>query len=458
MLYDYMQTNKLFGMFFQKYLKVVSQQKLRKLSTYVLDNLIPKNEPILNYEHGSWESEKLLKALSVYKDQVFDIPIIIGDQEYRTDDIKYQLIPYNHKHKLAKFYYASPELIKKAINVSLNAQEEWDNQPYEKRAQIFLKAADLVSNRERMNLMAATMIGQAKTVVQAEIDTACELADFLRFNAYFGKKLQEYTPYSPPETRNSYRFRALEGFIAAISPFNFTAIGGNLASSTALMGNVVLWKPSDTAILSNYLTYKIFRECGLPSGVINFLPCDGPVFSSVITKSPSLAGINFTGSVATFRSIWLSISQNLISIGNWPRLVGECGGKNYHLVHASANMDHVINSTVRAAFEYGGQKCSACSILYIPKSKWNSYVKPKLMAAIQDIKIGDATDKNMFYSAVIDKKAFDKISGYIDFARNSSEYTIVSGGKCDDSKGYFIEPTMIETKNPKGKLMVEVHI
>ena len=307
-----------------------------------------------------------------------------------------------------------------------------------------------------MKLNAATMLGQGKTVIQAEIDAAAELADFFRFNAMFASELLDYQPISPnpSETLNTFRYRSLEGFVASISPFNFTAIGGNLASAPALMGNVVLWKPSDTAVLSNYVVFRLLEEAGFPPGVINFLPSDGPTFGDAVMSSPELSGINFTGSVATFRRLWKQTASNLDLYKGFPRLVGECGGKNYHLVHPSAQVDTVVPSTIRSAFEFSGQKCSACSRLYAPRSLW-SQIKEGLLETRKNIKLGSPLEYDTFLSAVIDEKAFDRITGYLNHAKSSSTLEILGGGNSDKSQGYMVEPTIVVTTDPRDKIMTE---
>lgn len=357
---------------------------------------------------------------------------------------------------MAKYYWATPDIISKAIQVAQARRANWERVPLNDKIKLFLKAADLVSGKYRFDLNATTMLGQSKTIIQAEIDAAAELADFFRFNAFFAKELLNYQPISekPNEVLNLFRYRGLEGFVAAISPFNFTAIGGNLAAAPTLVGNCVLWKPSDTALLSNYIIYQLLEEAGFPSGIISFLPSDGPVFGNVITKSSHLAAINFTGSVATFNHIWKEVANNLDLYNNYPRLIGECGGKNFHFVHSSANLDTVVNSTVRSAFEYSGQKCSACSRAYIPQSIW-SKLKPRLIEETKNLKLGSALDPKSFLSAVIDEKAFKRISSFIDHAKNSPNLEILVGGKCDNSKGYFIEPTILLTTDPTDKAIRE---
>jgi len=388
------------------------------------------------------------------RNEVARVPVVIGDKDYHTDDIRYQVMPFDHGTKLAQFSHASKELIQKAIDTAIGVREQWERRPLRDRVDILLRAADLAATKYRMDLNAATILGQGKTIVQAEIDAACELIDFFRFNAYFALELEKYKPISTKLSTNRMIYRGLEGFIAAVSPFNFTAIGGNLASCPALMGNVVLWKPSDTAVLSNYITYRILREAGVPPGVINFLPSHGPVFGDTVTSSPHLAAINFTGSVPTFRRLWKQVSDNLDRYAGFPRLVGECGGKNFHFIHSSADIDSVAACTIRGAFEYQGQKCSACARLYVPEGMW-SQLKPKLLQIRDQLKVGSPLEKGTFMTAVIDRPAFDRIKGYIEEAKTRSTLKIVAGGKCDDSKGYFVEPTIIECTDPSDKLMTQ---
>lgn len=425
------------------------------IQNYDFESFVAANEHMPSYGPDSPERKQLYEALNKYKDTTTDIPIVIGDEEFRTKDVRYQVMPFDHQKKTAKFYYATPDIIQKAIDNSLKARKQWELTPLEKRAEIFMTAAEMISKQKRMDVMATTMLGQAKNIWQAEIDAAAELVDFLRFNCQFSRDITRYQPLSPSESvNNSAIYRGCEGFWAAITPFNFTAIGGHLCSAPALMGNVSLWKPSDTAMLSNYTVFKIFREAGLPPGVINFVPADGPVFGDVITKSPHLAGVNFTGSVRTFKTIWKLVAQNLDNYVSYPRLIGECGGKNFHFVHKSADVKSVAVGTVRSAFEYGGQKCSACSRMYIPQSMWPE-VKQKMLDILKEIQLGSPLDNKIFLSAVIDDKAFNRIKSYIEYAKNSPNLSIVAGGKCDDSQGYFVQPTVIETSDPQDKIMQE---
>ncbi|XP_042238116.1 delta-1-pyrroline-5-carboxylate dehydrogenase, mitochondrial-like [Homarus americanus] len=432
----------------------------RASSTVVKDTQIPdfsvENEPLLDYLPGSPERAELEAAIAKHESQVVDVPIMIGDKEYRTDLVQHQVMPHKHSHKLAKFYYANSELVQKAIDTAMAARVSWEKVPLREKFDMWLKAADLMAGKYRQDLNATTMLGQSKTIIQAEIDAAAELIDFLRFNALYAKEGTKWQPISPAPnvTVNKLRLRGMEGFIAAVSPFNFTAIGGNLAYTPAMMGNVVLWKPSDTAILSNYTVYKIMREAGVPGGAVSFVPADGPVFGDTITKSPNLAALNFTGSVPTFQRLWSQVGQNLSKYKSFPRLVGECGGKNYHLVHPTADVTSVVNGTIRSAFEYCGQKCSACSRAYIPESLWPE-IKEKILAVHKELKVGDVREFDSFMSAVIDAKAFQRISSYIEHAKSSPNLSIITGGKCDDSYGYFIEPTIVQTKDPLDRIMTE---
>ncbi|XP_044762885.1 delta-1-pyrroline-5-carboxylate dehydrogenase, mitochondrial isoform X2 [Coccinella septempunctata] len=415
-----------------------------------------KNEPVLGYLKNSPERKQLEDAIKQLSSQVEDVPLVIGDKEYRTEDVRYQVMPHNHKHKIAKFYYANKELLNKAIQVATETQKKWDRVPIAERIKIWDRAATMMSKEWRARLNAATMLGQSKTMVQAEIDSAAELIDFFRFNSFFFKEAIKYQPISenPKETLNSMRYRGVDGFMAAVAPFNFTAIGGNLAYTPALAGNAVLWKPSDTALLSNWQIFKICREAGVPAGVVNFVPADGPVFGDTITASPYFAGLNFTGSVPTFQRLWNQVGQNLNKYINFPRLIGECGGKNYHFVHSSADVVSVVNGTIRSAFEYCGQKCSACARMYVPESLWPK-IKEGLIAERNKLKIGDPTEADSFMGAVIDARAYDRISGYINHAKTSKNLSIIAGGKCDNSVGYFIEPTIVQSTDPRDKIMTE---
>jgi len=406
------------------------------------------------YNPGTKEREELEKALEVYSSQVYDIPVVIGNEEIRAGRLESQLKPYDHKNAIAQYYQADEAVLNKAIDVGVKAFRAWDATPLEKRAEIFVQAAKLIRGKYRYEMLAATMLGQAKTAFQAEIDAVCELSDFYDFNAQWALEAQSWQPISTGNVTNSLVWRGLEGFWGAVAPFNFTAISGNLAGTLALMGNVVLWKPSHSAVLSSYLTFKILREAGLPPGVINFVPSRGPDFGNAITKSASLVGINFTGSCGTFDNLWNEVGKNIANYKSYPRLVGETGGKNYHFIHPSANLINAVNCTIRSAFEYSGQKCSACSRLYVPASLWPEF-KERMLTELKDVKVGSPLDPSSFTSAVIDARSFKKIKGYIDEAKSCPDVSVIAGGNCDGSVGYYIEPTVIETRDPKNKLMLE---
>ncbi|ESO03519.1 hypothetical protein HELRODRAFT_191851 [Helobdella robusta] len=436
--------------------KFLLAKPLRFYSSYTYQ---ATNEPILSYEKGTKERDSLIEKLKNYNSGIHEVPIVVGDKEYTTDIVKYQVKPHDHKSRLAKFYYADKALLNKAIDVSQCALRGWDLTPFEEKANIFAKAVDLIRGKYRFDLVASTMLGQGKTIVQAEIDAACELADFFSFNVKWANEARQWQPISAGKAVNRLEWRAMEGFWASISPFNFTAIGGHLAGAPAFMGNVVLWKPSDTAILSNYIVFKLLREAGLPPGVINFVPSDGPVFGDVITRSPFLAGVNFTGSSRTFEAIWRNVGDNISTYKSFPRLIGECGGKNYHLIHRSAVqsqecLEHIVNSTIRSAFEYSGQKCSACSRCYVPKSLWPRF-RDGLVDVVSGLRLGSPLDVGNFLSAVIDGNSYKKIRNYIDQAKKDGNLKIVCGGGYDESIGYYIQPTIIETTDPKNLLMYE---
>ncbi|XP_040567864.1 delta-1-pyrroline-5-carboxylate dehydrogenase, mitochondrial [Lepeophtheirus salmonis] len=415
-----------------------------------------KNEPILGYLPGSEERKEVEASLSKYANVTTECPIIIGGKEYRTDNVQYQVMPHDHSKKVAKFYYATPELINKAIETSLEAKKEWGRIPIQDRIDLFMKVSDQMSKEYRGDLNATTMLGQSKTIIQAEIDSACEIIDFFRFNCFFSKELLNYQPISedPSTTLNMMRYRSLDGFIASVSPFNFTAIAGNLAYTPSIMGNGTVWKPSDTAILSNHLIYEIFKKAGFPDGLVNFVPSDGLTFGKTITASPNLAAVNFTGSVPTFQWLWKAVGENISNYTGFPKLVGECGGKNYHFVHPSAEVETVVKSTIRSAFEYQGQKCSACSRVYAPKSLWPK-IKEGLIETQKSLKVGDVQEFDTFMSAVIDRKSFDRNKSYIDHAKSGPNTQIIAGGTYDDSKGFFIQPTIVETTDINDKIFKE---
>jgi 1-pyrroline-5-carboxylate dehydrogenase len=422
-------------------------------------SVIPKpyNEPLRDYKAGSDDALKLKQACEKLRKECPEIPCVVGGNEVKTGDVKQQLVPSEHKHVLCTFHQANEAVLKQAIQASIDAKEKWENLAFEDRAAIFLKAADLLATKYRYEILAATMLGQGKTVWQAEIDAAAETIDFFRFNV---KYAEEIYSMQPPENSkgvwNRVEYRPLEGYVVAISPFNFTAIGANLPTSPALMGNVVLWKPASTAILSNWIVFKVLREAGLPDGVINFLPGSGRMIGDVLMNSPHFAGLHFTGSTDVFNGIMFKVAQNLNNrlYRSYPRMVGETGGKDFHIAHKSADVEHLVNSTIRAAFEYQGQKCSACSRAYFPDNLWPQ-IKERLVAEVAKIKVGQVDDFKTFMSAVIDKNSFDNIKSYIEWAKSSSDCEIITGGKYDESVGYFIDPTIIVCKNPKAKVMEE---
>ncbi len=415
---------------------------------------LPANEPVKTYLKGSPEREALEAELKKQSSQVIDIPLIIGGKEVRTGNTGKVVMPHNHQHVLATYHKAGEKEVQMAIDAAMAAHKEWSELDWTVRATILLKIADLIAGKYRAVINASTMLGQSKNIYQSEIDAACELIDFLRYNAHFAGKLYGFQPKSGPGQINSVEYRALEGFVFALSPFNFTSIAANLNMSPILMGNVTVWKPATTAILSNFYLMKIFKEAGVPDGVINFLPGPGSVIGSVIFNSKYLAGVHFTGSNGTFNTLWKQVANNLEKYISYPRLVGETGGKDFIFVHPSAPVQEVATAAFCGAFEFQGQKCSAASRMYVPASLW-----PAILEGIKEqaaeIKMGDVCDPSNFVNAVIDEASFDNIVSYIDLARNSKDAKIVMGGKYDKSKGYFVHPTVIETTNPHFKSMVE---
>jgi 1-pyrroline-5-carboxylate dehydrogenase len=414
----------------------------------------PQNEPILTYAPGSKERAELKAELKNLKSQQIEVPIIIGGKEIRTGNLGEMRIPHDHGHVLGTFHKAGKEEVQMAIDAALEARKIWAETPWEQRVSIFLKAAELLSGPWRARLNAATMLGQSKVAHQAEIDSACELIDFWRFNSYYMAQLMSDQPYSPRGMWNREEYRPLEGFIFAVTPFNFTSIAGNLPTAPALVGNVVLWKPASSAVYSAYQLMLLLKEAGLPDGVINFVPGSGASVGRPALESPDLAGIHFTGSTATFQNMWRTVGNNISNMKYYPRIVGETGGKDFIFVHNKADIDGVVVAAIRGAFEYQGQKCSAASRMYMPKSRWDEF-KEKYTAEVAKIKMGDVEDFTNFMSAVIDKAAFESITEYIKYAQNSDEAEIITGGGFDDTKGYFIEPTTIVTKNPHFKTMEE---
>jgi 1-pyrroline-5-carboxylate dehydrogenase len=416
----------------------------------------PRNETVRDYAPGSADSASLRARIRLMKAEVTEIPVIIGGREIRGGQTVELRPPHDHERLLAICHQAREQDVQEAIAACLSARQAWADMPWEHRAAVFLKAADLLAGPWRDTVNAATMLGQSKTVHQAEIDAACELIDFWRFNARFMAEMMADQPRSTPGTWNRMEYRALEGFIYAVTPFNFTAIGGNLPTAPAMLGNVALWKPAGTSVLANYYTYRVLEAAGLPPGVINFLPGDGAAISRQVLAHPDLAGVHFTGSTTVFSSLWTTVAANMRTYRQYPRLVGETGGKDFIFVHPSARdmVPELVTATLRGAFEYQGQKCSAASRMYLPRSLWQAFREP-FTAAVGQVAMGDPTDPRNFMGAVIDRKAFDRIKGYIDYARASDEAEIVTGGGCDDAAGYFIEPTTILTTNPRFKTMEE---
>ena len=417
---------------------------------------IPKaiNEPIDSYAPGSKTRKTLLSTYESMLNDSIDIPMFINGQEIRTNDLRSCNPPHDHQTQIGQFHFGKKEHVENAIDASLKAHAEWSSLPWNERAAVFLRAADMVAGPYRAKINAATMLAQSKTVHQAEIDAACEFADFLRFNANFMQEIYENQPLSDSGLWNRMEYRSLEGFVVAITPFNFTAIAGNLPASAALMGNVVIWKPADSQIYSSWVIMEIFRKAGLPDGVINLVYSEGPDFGEVVFKHPSFAGLHFTGSTSVFKHLWKEIGKNIDIYKSYPRIVGETGGKDFILAHESADPYEVATGMSRGAFEFQGQKCSAASRAYIPSSIW-SEVKRILLEQVKSFKMGSPGDPSNFITAVIDEKAFDKISNYIDQVRSSDDAEIILGGEYNKSKGYFISPTLIETKNPHSKTMCE---
>lgn len=414
----------------------------------------PVNEPILSYALGSKERAAIKKALAEARATVLDIPMYIGAEEVRTENKKTLSPPHDHKHILAHYHMGDKSHVEQAINAALAAKELWANLSWENRASIFLKAADLLAGPYRSKINAATMLGQSKNAFQAEIDSACELIDFIRFNVHFMGEIYSEQPVSSPGVWNRMEYRPLEGFVFALTPFNFTAIAGNLPSSAALMGNTVVWKPANTQIYAANVIMQVFKEAGLPDGVINLVYVSGPDAGDVIFNHRDFAGIHFTGSTGVFQNIWKTIGNNIHKFRTYPRIVGETGGKDFIMVHKSANAKEVSTAMARGAFEYQGQKCSAASRCYIPSNLWDD-VKKYLIEDLKSFKMGPTEDLGNFINAVIDEKAFDSIAGYIEKAKQNPMNEIIAGGKYDKSKGYFIEPTVIVTKDASSITMCE---
>jgi 1-pyrroline-5-carboxylate dehydrogenase len=413
-----------------------------------------ENEPILSYGPGSPEREQLAQTLKAMKNQEVDIPMVIGGQNVFTDEKKSIAPPHEIKHTLGQYSKGSKQHVQQAIDAAMEAKPAWEAMAWQDRAAIFLKAADLISGPYRARMNAATMLGQSKNVYQAEIDAVAELADFLRFNVSFMTEMYNQQPESSPGVWNRMEYRALEGFVFALTPFNFTAIAGNLCAAPAMMGNVIVWKPAETQIYSAHLLMEIFEKAGLPKGVINLVFVSGPDAGEVIFKHPDLAGLHFTGSTGVFQTLWKTIGENISTYKSYPRVVGETGGKDFVVAHPSANAKEVATGLARGAFEFQGQKCSAASRAYIPQSLWPE-IKEQLIEDMQSFRMGSTEDFGNFINAVIDEKAFDKIASYIDKVKESSSAEILQGGEYDKSEGYYITPTLIQTQDPTFTTMVE---
>lgn len=415
---------------------------------------VPKaiNEPVKSYAPGTPERAAVAQTYTEMWNSQVEVPLYIGNEEIKTGNTKTMSAPHDHQHIVGIYHLADKTLVEKAITTALEARQKWAAMSWENRAAIFLKAAELLAGPYRAKINAATMIAQSKTIHQAEIDASCELIDFLRFNVEFMTKIYADQPVSNSDMWNRVEYRPLEGFVYAITPFNFTAIAGNLPSSAALMGNVVLWKPAATQVYSAYVIMQVFKEAGLPDGVINMVMGDSAMVSDVVLSNPHLAGVHFTGSTGVFNDIWKTIGQNIANYKTYPRIVGETGGKDFIIAHPTANPAQVTTGIVRGAFEFQGQKCSAASRVYLPKSLWPA-IQSQLEADLKSITIGSPQDMSNYVTAVISEASFDKLARYIDQAKQDSDAEVIMGGNYDKSKGYFIEPTVILTTNPKYSTM-----
>jgi len=415
---------------------------------------IPINDPVRGYEPGSPDRQALKKKLAVMSGEKIEIPLWIGGKEVRTGDIGTQVMPHRHGHVIATWHKAGPKEVEQAIRAAAAARREWASWSLEDRASVFLRAADLLATTWRYTINAATMLNQSKTVHQSEIDAVCESIDFLRFNAQYAEQIYDNQPISAPGMWNRMDYRPLEGFVYAVTPFNFTSIGTNLSSAPALMGNTVIWKPASSTVFSNYYVAKLFEAAGLPAGVINFVPGSASTISDVLLSHRDLAGIHFTGSTEVFQTMWRTVGENVAKYRTYPRLVGETGGKDFIIAHVSAEPDALITAIVRGGYEYQGQKCSAASRIYIPDTLWKR-VQDDLIGKINSISMGDVSDFRNFMGAVIDRASFKKLTGYLDEVRRSSDAQIIAGGEADDSTGYFIRPTLIQARRPDYRTMCE---
>ncbi|HTP28734.1 MAG TPA: L-glutamate gamma-semialdehyde dehydrogenase [Anaeromyxobacteraceae bacterium] len=414
----------------------------------------PANEPLLTYAPGSPEKKALKGRLSDLASNEIEIPCVIGRSEVFTGRLAEAVMPHRHRHRLALYHQAGAEEVSLAIEAARTARREWSALDFTQRAAVFLKAADLLTGGWRPTLNGATMLGQSKTVQQAEIDSGCEIADFFRWNCFFLEQIYRQQPFSPPGQWNRLEHRPLEGFVFAVTPFNFTSIAANLPTAPAMMGNTVLWKPASSAVYSAWFIVKLLEEAGLPAGVVNFLPGPGRSVGDPALASPELGGLHFTGSTTVFQGMWRALAENLPRYRTYPRIVGETGGKNFIFAHPSADPDALSAALARGAFEYQGQKCSAASRAYVPESLWPE-VKERVLDLVSSIRVGDPADFTSFMGAVIDRSAFDRIAGYLELARGSHETRILAGGRCDSSEGFFVEPTVVLTTNPRHRLMEE---
>jgi 1-pyrroline-5-carboxylate dehydrogenase len=441
-----------------KIFSLISPSKINKTSSTMNNAFFkvpsPFNEPVLNYAAGSAEKIALKKAIAEARTKVIDVPMYIGSELVHTDNKIKLSPPHDHQHILGYASEGDASHVHKAIEAALAARENWANLSWEHRASIFLKAADLLAGPYRAKINAATMLGQSKNAYQAEIDAACEFIDFLRFNAHFMQQIYAGQPESGRGLWNRVEYRPLEGFVFALTPFNFTAIAGNLPACVAMMGNVTVWKPAYPQIYSAHVIMEVLREAGLPDGVINLIYVDGPVAGDIIFKHPDFAGIHFTGSTKVFQTIWQTIGENISKYKTYPRIVGETGGKDFVMAHESADVKALATGLVRGAFEYQGQKCSAASRAYIPTNIWPA-VKEQLIADLKEITMGGTENFSNFVNAVIDEKSFDKIMGYINNAKKSDKITVIAGGNGDKTKGYFVEPTILQTTDPNYTTMCE---
>ena len=412
----------------------------------------PTNEPVLNYAPGSPEKKALQAQLDEFAGQTIEIPLIIGGKDVMTGDLGTCILPHDHQRSLAQYHKGNAEVVNQAIQAAARARPEWAAMPWQARASVFLKAADLLAGKYRQVLNAGTMLNQSKTAFQAEIDAACELIDFYRYNAYYMQQIFEQQPDSSRGMWNYVEYRPLEGFVLAVTPFNFTSIAGNLPTSPAMMGNTVVWKPASTAVYAAYWLMQLFKEAGLPDGVINLVPGSGGQIGDPAMGHAELGGVHFTGSTAVFQGMWRTIGTNIADYRSYPRIVGETGGKDFVFAHASAEPDELVANLIRGAYEYQGQKCSAASRAYVPSSLWNR-CRDQLCDLTGGIPYGDICDFTNFMGAVIDKPSYDSIKGYIDGARTDADADVICGGECDDCTGYFISPTIIQAHDPHYKTM-----